>query len=83
LHRRIQALEAQVGALQEFNATVKRSKALTAAVSGIAPGKGDVASLLEMRQFIMDTLNPDMYGHAVSREVRNAARRVLGIDVKE
>jgi len=39
--------------------------------------------LIEMRKFVQDILDPDMYGYAVSREVRNAARRVLGVDAKE
>lgn len=52
-------------------------------IPGISPGKGDTASLIEMTKFIRDLLDPDMFGYAVSREVRNAARKVLGMEPKE
>jgi hypothetical protein len=30
-----------------------------------------------------DLLDPEMYGYSVSKEVRNAARKVLGIEGRE
>lgn len=54
------------------------------AARGVKPAyKSDVQRIMELKGFIMDILSPEMYGHAVTREVRNAARRVLGIDSQE
>ena len=33
----------------------------------------------ECMVLLRNLLNPDMYGHAVTEEVRNEARRLLGI----
>jgi len=34
-------------------------------------------------KLVKDLLDPEMYGYAVSAEVRNAAREVLGIQTRE
>lgn len=91
LQERTAILERHVQALQAVNAAgaarlSRNDQALeedVKAARGIAPGKGDTASLIEMRTFIQNILNPDVYGCDVSREVRIAARRVLGIETKE
>ena len=88
-------LEKQVAALKEFNrrfepvnpvptpADIALEADLQAA-RGVKPAyKSDVQRIMELKGFIMDILSPEMYGHAVTREVRNAARRVLGIDSQE
>jgi hypothetical protein len=43
--------------------------------------KGDTMSKFEFDclRFLRCLLDPDMYGHAVTEEVRNEARRILGI----
>lgn len=39
--------------------------------------------LAKCAQFAMDCLDPSQYGHAVTAEVRDAARRALGIAARE
>ena len=34
-------------------------------------------------KLVKDLLDPEMYGYSVSKEVRNAAREVLGIEGRE
>ena len=36
-----------------------------------------------LRAFVLDLLDPEGFGHAVTAEVRDAARRVLGIPASE
>ena len=48
-------------------------------MEGIPPGRGDVRALLEMRAFIERLLSPEEFGHAVTAEVRDAAREALGL----
>ncbi len=36
-----------------------------------------------LRDFVRDLLHPEAYGHTVTAEVRDAARRVLGIPTSE
>ena len=95
LRRRTAELEKQVAALKGFNRRFEPVNpvptptdiALEAdlqAARGVKPAyKSDVQRIMELKGFIMDILSPEMYGHAVTREVRNAARRVLGIDSQE
>lgn len=97
LRRRTAELEKQVTALKQFNEAARgealpptktsADRALEAdlrAARGVKPAyKSDVQRIMELKGFIMDILSPEMYGHAVTREVRNAARRVLGIDSQE
>lgn len=37
----------------------------------------------ELVNFVKELLDPEVYGHAVSKEVRNEARRVLGLKERE
>lgn len=92
LQKQTAELEKQVAALKEFNQRFQpvptpADRTLEddiKAARGVKPAyKSDVERIMEMRAFIMDLLSPEMYGHAVSVEVRNAARRLLDIDFKE
>jgi hypothetical protein len=55
------------------------------AVSGLyAPLRSDTKPLIDLAAFARRLLNPDDLGHAVTHEVRNAARRALGMpEVRE
>jgi hypothetical protein len=49
-----------------------------------ARGYRDLADEIDrLRAFARDLLDPEGFGHAVTAEVRNAARRVLGISASE
>ena len=37
----------------------------------------------EAHQFLLELLDPEVWGHAVSKEVRNEARKILGMTVME
>lgn len=44
-----------------------------------APMRSDVETIMTLRAFARNILDFEMYGHAVTKEVRNEARRALGI----
>ena len=48
-------------------------------MNGLPPGRGDVATLLAMKEFLLRLLNPEQLGYAVTAEVRDAARELLGM----
>lgn len=66
-------------ALDAINA-LKRSSHCSAVHYGAALGQTDGDHALQLAN---DLLDPEAYGHSVSPEVRNAARRVLGIKGRE
>jgi hypothetical protein len=44
-----------------------------------APMRSDVETIMTLKAFARNILDFEMYGHAVTKEVRNEARRALGI----
>jgi hypothetical protein len=63
----------------------RRSRGLDGFQSGLyAPLRSDTKPLIALAAFARRLLNPDDLAHAVTHEVRNAARRALGIpEVRE
>lgn len=70
---------AEALALDAIN-TLKRSPHCTGVQYGAALGKDDGDKALQLAR---DLLNPDGFAYSVTPEVRNAARRVLGVKARE
>lgn len=70
-------------AQQQAQGTLIRTETITS--GGLyAPLRSDTKPLIDLAAFARRLLNPDDLGHAVTHEVRNAARRALGMpEVRE
>jgi hypothetical protein len=84
LQRRVAALE-QGREQQALHMALKSQAAQQQATEQLyAPLRSDTKPLIDLAAFARRLLNPDDLGHAVTKEVRDSARRALGMpEVRE
>jgi hypothetical protein len=84
LQRRLATLEAARD--QQAAQTALKGQAAQQQAQGelYAPLRSDTKPLIDLAAFARRLLNPDDLGHAVTKEVRDCARRALGLpEVRE
>jgi len=76
---------AQTAMKSQAAQTAMKSQAAQQQAQGLyAPLRSDTKPLIDLAAFARRLLNPDDLGHAVTKEVRDSARRALGLpEVRE